>query len=133
MSIRGRFRWVYDGFYQDDDGSLSGTAGTITLPPDGLSRRYSACSRTPNFDNAITCPASLGSWIRFAFNGASLGQNGDPIEIYDDNNGFTQVPWGKKRLTHPLGYIMNLLARKTYLIKFQNNNVRIYQILADRS
>lgn len=116
---------MYDGLYLDEDGSLANTSGAIILPPDGLSRRYNVCTPTPNFENAITCPSSLGSWIRFAFNGASLGQNGDPIEIYDEFNSTTQVPFLKKRLTHTLGYMMNLLARRMYLIKFVNANVVI--------
>ena len=124
MTNRGRFRWVYDGVYCDDDGSLAGNANTCILPPDGLSSRYNACTTTSNFVNAISCPSSLGTWIRYSFNGASLGQSGDPIDIYDDHNGFARVPFLQKRLTHPKGYMMNLLARRSYFIHFVNANVR---------
>ncbi|CAF2089088.1 unnamed protein product [Rotaria magnacalcarata] len=57
---RGRFRWSYDGLYQDEDGLLSSVLGGIVLPPDGLWNSSNACTITPNFINAIACPSSLG-------------------------------------------------------------------------
>ncbi|CAF4336556.1 unnamed protein product, partial [Adineta steineri] len=119
---RGNFRWAYDGLYQDVDGSLANVPGAVILPPDGLWNTSSACSRTPNFVNAITCPSSMGTWIRFAFNQANLGQNGEELNIYDDSNHHTVVPNLHKRLTHPEGYMMNLLAKKSYLLQFENAN-----------
>ena len=121
---RGNFRWAYDGLYQDEDGTLANVAGSIILAPDSLWNTSSACTPTPNFLNAITCPASLGSWIRVAFNGASLGQNGEVLNIYDTSNHHTVVPKQAKRLTHPEGYMMNLLAKQSYLFQFQNANVK---------
>ncbi|CAF0745209.1 unnamed protein product [Adineta steineri] len=119
---RGNFRWAYDGLYQDVDGSLANVPGAVILPPDGLWNTSSACSPTPNFVNAITCPSSMGTWIRFAFNQANLGQNGEELNIYDDSNHHTVVPNLHKRLTHPEGYMMNLLAKKSYLLQFENAN-----------
>lgn len=120
---RGNFRWQYDGLYQDEDGTLANSAGDIILAPDSLWNTSSSCRPTPNFRNAITCPASLGSWIRFAFNKANLGQNGEVLNIYNSANRHTVVFNLKKRLTHPNGYMMNLLAKNTYLFQFQNANV----------
>jgi hypothetical protein len=68
----------------------------------------------------------LGTWIRFAFNEASLGQNGENLNIYDQSNHHTVVFNLHKRLTHPDGYMMTLLAKKIYLFQFENANVRIY-------
>jgi hypothetical protein len=65
----------------------------------------------------------LGTWIRFAFNKASLGQNGESLNIYDSLNHQTIVPNLHKRLTHPDGYMMTLLAQQTYLFQFQAANV----------
>ena len=120
---RGNFRWVYDGVYLDEDGTLSGTANSIVIAPDGLWNSSSSCSPTPHFVNAITCPASLGTWIRFAFNNANLGQNGEVLNVYDLLNHHTVVPNLHKRLTHPNGYMMDLLAQNTYLFQFENANV----------
>ncbi|CAF3592631.1 unnamed protein product [Rotaria sordida] len=119
---RGNFRWSYDGLYQDEDGTLSNVAGGIVMSPDGLWNTSSACTSTPNFPNAVTCPSSVGKWIRFAFNKANLGANGEVLNIYDTSNRHTVVLNLPKRLTHPIGYMMNLLTRQTYLFQFQNAN-----------
>lgn len=65
----------------------------------------------------------MGNWIRFAFNKANLGTNGENLNIYDTNNRYTIVLNLAKRLTHKNGYMMNLLARRSYLFQFQNANV----------
>jgi len=122
VARRGKFRWAYDGLYQDEDGSLGGTANTILVAPDALWNTSSSCSVTPNFVNSITCPVSLGTWIRFAFNNANLGRNGEVLNVYDSFNRHTVVLNLAKRLTHKKGYMMNLLAQRTYLFQFQNAN-----------
>ena len=124
VANRGNFRWSYDGLYQDEDGTLGNTANSVILSPDNLWNSSSLCTRTTNFLNAITCPVSLGTWIRFAFNKANLGQNGEVLNVYDSSNHHTVVLNLQKRLTHPHGYMMNLLAKQTYLFQFQNANVR---------
>jgi hypothetical protein len=101
-------------------------SGGIILSPDGLWNGSNACSATPNFVNAVTCPSSLGTWIRFAFNEASLGQNGEYLNIYDTSNHSTIVLNLHKRLTHPDGYMMTLLAKNTYLFQFQNADVSLF-------
>ncbi|CAF3664415.1 unnamed protein product [Rotaria sordida] len=122
VANRGHFRWPYDGLYQDEDGSLSNVSDAIILAPDGLLNTSNACRTTPNFINAITCPSSLGTWIRFAFNKATLGQNGEYLNVYDQFNHYTIVLNLAKRLTHPMGYMMTLLAKNIYLFQFQNAN-----------
>lgn len=97
----------------------------MILPPDGLTNRSSGCTITPNFLNAITCPASMGNWIRLAFNQASLGWNSESLFVYDTNNRFTMVLNLAKRLTHPRGYMMTLLAGQSYLFLFQNANISV--------
>lgn len=129
MLNRGRFRWVYDGLYQDEDGTLANVPGGIIQAPDGLWNQTSSCPVTPNFVNAITCPSSLGTWIRFAFNKANLGQNGEVLNVYDTNNRHTIVLNLAKRLTHKDGYMMNLLARRSYKFQFQNANVNYLDLL----
>ena len=126
MANRGSFRWPYDGIYQDLDGSLANSPGSIILPPDGLWNTSSSCTVTPNIRNAITCPLSLGNWIRVAFNQANLGQNGEVLNIYDTANHHTVVPNVDKRLTFKKGYMMNLLAKQSYLFQFQNANVTVF-------
>jgi len=121
---RGTFRWPYDGYYQDDDGSLNGVAGQTIFPPDGLWNTASLCTPTPNFLNGISCPTSLGTWLRFAFNQASLSQNGELLFVYDSSNHVAIEQFLHHELTHPDGYAMGLLARQTYTLIFENANVK---------
>lgn len=123
---RGNFRWAYDGYYQDDDGTLGTVPGQMIFPADGLWNGSNLCTVTPNFINAISCPVSLGSWLRFSFNHASLDQNGEMLFVYDTLNHVTEVPSLHERLTHPNGYGMALLARRTYTLQFQNANVKVH-------
>ena len=120
---RGNFRWAYDGLYQDDDGSLH-TPGVTILAPDSLWNTSSLCTPTPNFVNAISCPTSLGSWLRFAFNQCPLSQYGQWLFLYDSSNNMALVPFLHDELTHPNGYAMALLARRTYTLQFENANVK---------
>ena len=125
VTNRGHFRWVYDGIYKDEDGTLSNLSNSFILLADGLWNTSNQCTRTANFVNAITCPSTLGSWIRFAFNQASLGKNGENLYVYDSFNHSTTVPYLAKRLTHPNGYMMALLAKRSYLFRFDNANVSL--------
>ena len=120
---RGNFRWAYDGVYHDEDGTLSTVPNSMIIAPDALWNTSTACTSTPNFRNGRTCPVSLGTWVRFALNQANLGQNGEALNVYDAFNGHTVVFNLDKRLTHPKGYMMTLLAKRTYLFQFQNANV----------
>ncbi len=130
VTNRGNFRWQYDGLYRDEDGSLANVPGAIILSPDGLWNTSTLCSPTPNFLNAITCPSSLGNWIRFAFNNANLDPSGQYLFITDSPNGNAAVvPSLHKRLTHPNGYMMNLLTNRTYTFSFENANVKYFLIL----
>jgi len=126
VANRGQFRWSYDGIYQDEDGTLGNVAGATIMPPDGLWNTSSACTPTPHFVNAITCPGSLGNWLRFAFNQANLDENGETLFVSDLSNHVTDVPSLHKRLTHPNGYMMVLLSKRTYIFQFENENVNYF-------
>ncbi|CAF1377186.1 unnamed protein product, partial [Adineta steineri] len=119
---RGQFRWSYDGIYQDEDGTLGNIPGATIMPPDGLWNTSNACTPTPHFVNSITCPGSLGNFLRFSFNQANLDQNGETLFIYDSSNHVTNVPSLQKRLTHPNGYMMVLQSKQTYTFEFENEN-----------
>ncbi|CAF4012065.1 unnamed protein product [Rotaria sp. Silwood2] len=66
VSIRGKFRWEYDALYHDEDGTLGGQSDSIIMAPDGITNSSSTCTQVPNFENAIQCPLSEGSWLRFS-------------------------------------------------------------------
>ncbi|CAF3091006.1 unnamed protein product [Rotaria socialis] len=126
VTNRGNFRWQYDGLYLDEDGSLGNVPGAMILSPDGLWNTSTLCSPTPNFLNAVTCPASVGNWIRFAFNNANLDTSGQFLFITDSqNSNEAVVPSRHKRLTHPSGYMMDLLTNRVYSFSFQNANTSV--------
>jgi len=124
VAQRGNFRWQYDGFYQDDDGSLNGVAGQTLFPPDGLWNTTTLCTPTPNFLNGISCPTSLGTWLRFGFNHDSLSQPGEMLFVYDSSNHVAVEQRRQDDLTHSKGYAMALLAKQTYTFVFQYANVK---------
>lgn len=125
VTNRALFRWPYDGLYLDEDGSLAGLPNATIWPPDGLWNTSSDCVPADGFVTGIRCPASLGRWVRFAFNNANLGTNGEPLVVYDMFNHSTVVPKLRKELSHPLGYAMALLSKNTYTLEFTNANVII--------
>ncbi|CAM2722167.1 unnamed protein product [Rotaria socialis] len=122
VTNRALFRWSYDGLYLDEDGTLAGLPNATIWAPDSLWNTSTACVPANNFVNAIRCPVSLGRWLRFAFNEASLGKNGEPLVVYDMSNHLTVVPKLAKRLTHPFGYMIPLLSKQTYTLEFINAN-----------
>ena len=71
----------------------------------------------------MTCPRSIGNWIRLSFSNAYLGRNGEYLNIYNALNRHNIIFKQEKRLTHPRGYMTTLLARQTYLFQFQNTIV----------
>jgi hypothetical protein len=124
VAHRGNFRWQYDGFYQDLDGTLNGVAGQTLFPPDGLWNTTTLCTPTPNFLNGISCPTSMGTWLRFAFNQDSLSVPGEMLYVYDSSNHVAVEPRRKHDVTHPNGFYMALLAKRTYTLVFQFTNVK---------
>ena len=129
VANRGRLRWAYDGLYIDEDGSLGGQPDSVIMAPDGINNASSTCSPVPDFDNAVRCPLSEGSWIRYSFRdrqGRSQGQ----LHISDDRNSSTIVPWLREQLTHPKGYTTVLRANQTYNFSFSQNPVRYFDRLS---
>lgn len=120
VTNRALFRWPYDGIYLDEDGTLAGLPNGTILPPDGLINSSTVCVRLTDFVNALRCPPSLNNWIRFAFNEASLGRNGEFVYVHDAFNHSTMIPYRTKRLSHPQGYMVTFQARQTYFLQFQN-------------
>ena len=130
VSVRGKFRWAYDGLYHDEDGSLGGQVDSVIMPPDGLTNRSSFCTPVPFFENAIQCPRSQGDWLRFSFRELlerSLGR----LFVSNDtiSNISTIVSWLPDQLTYPNGYLIVLRANQTFTLRFETLIVRfLYSI-----
>lgn len=123
VANRGRLRWAYDGLYIDEDGTLGGLPNSVIMAPDGINNASLMCNAVPDFDNAIRCPLSEGSWIRYSLRDWQERSQGQ-LQISNDRNSSTIVPWLQKQLTHPRGYMTVLRANQTYKFNFSVNPVR---------
>lgn len=131
VTLRGKFRWPYDGVYEDDDGTLTGqNQSMIVIAPDGLTNASSACTPAPYFGNAIQCPLSDGRFVRFGlienpyyYYYYQTYFSGGPLVISDQYNHSTTVPWYSQELTHSNGYMMVLRVNRTYRISYNSNGV----------
>ena len=134
VNIRGRFRWPYDGFYQDD-GTLTGqNQSMILVAPDGLTNASSACVPAPFFQNAIQCPAINGRFVRFGINEAPRYNHYYPyapiyvftpntLLVFDKDGHSANVPWYAQELTTSNGYMMILRVNQTYKINYNRDSV----------
>ena len=118
VTVRGRFRWAYDGLYHDEDGTLSGQPNSVIMPPDGITNTSLTCSVLPTFDNAIQCPRSQGAWLRFSFR-EILERPLGRLFVYNDVNASTITPWLREQLTYPNGYLLVLRANQSYTLRFE--------------
>jgi hypothetical protein len=124
VALRGRFRWEYDGLYQNDDGTLSGqNESVIIMAPDGFTNASSSCSPAPYFDNALQCASSDGPWVRIGLNDYSGYLRYEPLLISNEYNYSTSVSWIAQELTVSNGYMMALQVNHTY--QFSSNNVQV--------
>ncbi|CAM4971603.1 unnamed protein product [Rotaria socialis] len=124
VTLRGKFRWTYDGIYLDDDGSLGGQPNSIITAPDSIMNSSSSCTPVPNFENAIQCSSSMGSWLQFSLTtnpySWQYSNNGPLIVSSVETNLSTTLPWLAQQLTHPKGYTMTLQSNQTYYISFSS-------------
>ena len=123
VEVRAVFGWPFDALYEDEDGSLGGLNNSIIMPPDSLNDD-SMCSAVPNFNNAMRCPLSSGSFVRMGLNeqyfyGYRISYG--PLIISDLNNHSIIVQQSNQEMTHPYGYMMVLRANQTY--QFNSSSV----------
>ena len=124
VALRGRFRWPYDGLYEDTDGTLTGQNQSVVLmAPDGLNNASSACTSSPYFENAIQCPPSEGPWVRVGISDYTYSFGHEPLSITDEDNHNTTVLWFERELTHSNGYMMVLRVNRTYTLSFSGVSV----------
>ena len=120
VEVRGAFRWLYDGLYEDEDGSLGGIDNSIIMPPDTLNND-SSCSAVPAFSNAMRCSLSSGPFVRmglkesyyYYYTGYPFLRN--TLTITDQNSRSIGINMSSSEdFTHPNGYVMVLRVNQTY-------------------
>lgn len=125
VSTYGQFRWPYDALYHDEDGTLSGEPNSVIMAPDGMNNvSSSVCEALDNFENAIRCPLSNGSWLRFSFRDLWQRNEGQ-LQVSDENNASTIIPFLQEQLTYPNGYLVVLRVNQTYTLQFPSIQVSL--------
>jgi hypothetical protein len=128
VALRGMFRWKYDGLYQDDDGTLTGqNQSMILMAPDSLTNASSSCTPAPYFENAVQCPLSQGSWVRFYI---TVNPNYYWYSVYvgtllvtNEDNNTASALWPQQSVTFSSGYLMTLQVNRTYQVSAANVQV----------
>nr|ACD54600.1 fibrocystin-like protein [Adineta vaga] len=117
-----KFRWDYDGIYKDEDGTLtSQNESMMVLARNGLTNGSSSCVLAPQFENAVQCSLSNGSWVRMTLTenyNADWNINHGPLLISDENNHTTNVAWSALGFAYLKGYVTTLQVNRTYQLSF---------------
>jgi hypothetical protein len=110
-------RWSWDAILRDLDGSLTGSAGNVVVSSTNITKGDSRCQTSSSFYQGTVCSQTT-DWIRFAFNGLKPDQ---PvfIDVTNSKGDMDVSPKLKKRLTHPIGYMVSLEANQVYQIDYE--------------
>lgn len=102
----------------DLDGSLTGGANNVVVYSSNITGNDNRCKPNPSkYINAVVC-SNTKDWIRFSFNNL----NQDTVIWLDTTNYKNDTdssPKLKKRITHPLGFMVDLEVNQTYLLQFE--------------
>ncbi len=110
-------RWDWDLIYSDSDGSLTGTANAVVVFNNNFTTSKSNCvANNTEFANGAVC-SNTNNWIRFAYNNLNL-LHVLFTNVTNENNISVSIPLLKKRLTHPVGFMIALEAQQSYLFEY---------------
>ncbi|XP_063041153.1 fibrocystin-L-like [Engraulis encrasicolus] len=109
------FRWEHEVNLLDMDGTLTGTAGSVVVPASGLldpSRCVSGSEWSVGFPGVVCQPGI--TFHRLSFNKPTpTSLEGNPA-VFSNSFGSSTVLHMKKRMTHPLGWMIMLPSGQTY-------------------
>ncbi|XP_038070546.1 fibrocystin-L-like isoform X1 [Patiria miniata] len=115
------FQWQHECWIDDLDGTFSGTANYIVLPknpnlpPDHCSQEatYSLGFPGSHCDTTIRLH-------RFSFNNPLPSSLLYKNTLFTNEHGTSSIPYHKKRLTHPMGWMITLIEGDNYNMIFEN-------------
>lgn len=122
---RGIFDWEFHGYIIDQDGSLIGQLDKKGWSVVTFSNLLpSSCLDFPAFSHpgktpAKICPPSV-RFHRFSFNNIHPESLDFKNFLISNSNGQAFVPWARKRMTHPKGWMNYMPSRSTYDILWEN-------------
>lgn len=122
---RGIFDWEFHGYIIDQDGSLIGQldkSGWSVVTTSNL--LPSTCLDFPAFSHpgktaAKICPPDV-RLHRFSFNKVHPESLDFKNFLISNSNGQAVVPWARKRMTHPKGWMLYMPGQTTYDISWEN-------------
>ena len=117
------FLWEHETWFEDLDGTLTGidadyivTPTNKGLPPDHCT--FDEDEWSLGFKGTV-CDDTV-KLHRMAFNNAAPSSLKYKNTILTNTHGTTVVPYHKKRLTHPEGWMLTLVEEETYNFYFEN-------------
>ncbi|CAL8293184.1 unnamed protein product [Merluccius merluccius] len=118
---KGGLRWDHEVQLVDSDGSLTGHVDYKVVAMNGL-LDPDLCKESPEWSAGV--PAALCqdtvSFHRAAFNNPSPSSLKGKDIVLSNKHGMNIVPYLKKRLTHPLGWMAMLPSGLTYNLYFKD-------------
>ncbi|CAH1789358.1 unnamed protein product [Owenia fusiformis] len=118
---KARFAWEHEGIIRDLDGTLTGTAGAQVTVNNGL--LPSTCSVNSEFSvgmDGVICSDPAMKFMRFSFNQPLPRSLEAKDANFTNEFGSSAVPYLKKRLTHPFGWMVSLVSGYQYDMVFDN-------------
>uniref|UniRef100_A0A3Q2VVI1 PKHD1 like 1, tandem duplicate 2 n=1 Tax=Haplochromis burtoni TaxID=8153 RepID=A0A3Q2VVI1_HAPBU len=115
------FRWEHEVQLVDTDGSLTGNINHVVVPMSDL-LDPAHCSQSAEWSvgfPAAVCDETV-NFHRLAFNNPSPSSLVAKNVILTNSHGSSRVPFLKKRLTHPFGWMALLPSGQTYNWYFEN-------------
>ena len=122
---RGAYNWEFHGLVRDLDGSLIGDgskAGWMVVTTTGI--LPTDCVDFPAFSHPGNTPASICPpsvrFHRFSFNNIKPSSLDFKDFIIENVNGVSRSPWAKKRMTHPKGWMVDLVGKMSYKLTWED-------------
>ncbi|XP_054766411.2 fibrocystin-L-like [Lytechinus pictus] len=116
------FQWEHETWFEDMDGTLTGNADYIVTPKNNGLPSDNCDFDMEGFNKGVdgaVCDESV-KLHRMAFNQAFPTSLNYKNTIMTNSHGTTVIPYKKKRLTHPTGWMLTLVETETYNFYFEN-------------
>ncbi|XP_038045747.1 fibrocystin-L-like [Patiria miniata] len=116
------FKWEHECWFEDLDGSLTGTPNHIVLPSNP-NLPPSACTQEDEYGFGAVPGSSCDDTVRLhrlSFNNPSPSSLLGKAALFTNAHGTTVAPYDEKRITHPKGWMVTLIEGDTYDMAFED-------------
>ncbi|XP_071792804.1 fibrocystin-L-like isoform X2 [Asterias amurensis] len=116
------FKWPHECWIEDNDGTLSGNANYIVLPSNP-NLHPDHCAVDAGFSvgsiNGTSCDTTI-RLHRMAFNEPSPTSLKFKYTLFTNAYGTSRIPFRKKRISHPEGWMITLINGDNYNLVFED-------------